>query len=316
MNPIDSSLLFEDDPYAALYRREPRTGTPVLAIVFGTPETDGLAEVAEGLTRLLNRKGRKPRVEIVRVGDGQSLADVLGRLMAGGDEPLILISTATRPWTEAHLTPLLKAIDHADHVIGRRKLSMPGQCRRWFSTLAWRLVFAVPVRDVHSPCRLHRREALAAIPLQSASSFLEIEILAKATFFSQLIDEVDVPPLEAIRACVKTSDVSNVFRHPRLKFAEPSVPAEDFQGDDERPDGPCHEDGQGGRDGDEAGAFEDHHPQGGDDLGQGQRLDERLGDGREPLGGEEDPREEPHRQHDQVHQPADRLGGGGPAGDQ
>ena len=38
--------------------------------------------------------------------------------------------------------------------------------------------------------------------------------------------------------------------------------------------------------------------------------------GGEPLGREEDAREEPHRQHDQVHQPADRLGGAGPAGDQ
>ena len=61
------------------------------------------------------------------------------------------------------------------------------------ASLPWGSVFAVPVLDVHSPCRLHRREKLAAIPLQSASSFLDVEILAKATFLGHLIDEVDVP---------------------------------------------------------------------------------------------------------------------------
>ena len=61
--------------------------------------------------------------------------------------------------------------------------------------LARRLIFAVPLRDVHSPCRLHRLDKLAAIPLQSASSFLDTEILAKATFLGHLIDEVAIPPL-------------------------------------------------------------------------------------------------------------------------
>ncbi len=66
---------------------------------------------------------------------------------------------------------------------------------RWLASLPRRLVFAVPLRDVHSPCRLHRLEKLARIPFQSASSFLDMEILAKATFLGHLIDEVDVPPL-------------------------------------------------------------------------------------------------------------------------
>ena len=46
--------------------------------------------------------------------------------------------------------------------------------------MAWlfrRLIFAVPLHDVHSPCRLHRLEKLQAISLQSESSFLDPEIL-------------------------------------------------------------------------------------------------------------------------------------------
>ena len=38
-------------------------------------------------------------------------------------------------------------------------------------------------------------EKLAAIPLQSGSSFLDLEILAKATFLGHLLSEVEIPPL-------------------------------------------------------------------------------------------------------------------------
>ncbi len=64
------------------------------------------------------------------------------------------------------------------------------------------------------------------------------------------------------------------------------------------------------------GPLEQHPAQGADQLGERQGLDEGLGGGGKPLGREEDAGEEPHRQHDQVHQPADRLGGTGTAGDQ
>ena len=60
------------------------------------------------------------------------------------------------------------------------------------------MVFAVPTLDVHSPCRLHRREKLEALSLQSSSRFLDIEILAKGTFLSHLLDEVPVPRLKGI----------------------------------------------------------------------------------------------------------------------
>ncbi len=117
-------------------------------------------------------------------------------------------------------------------LIGRRPAGDREQWSRWLKSLPRRLVFALPLLDIHSPCRLHRLEKLAAIPLQSASSFLDTEVLAKATFLGHLIDEVDVPPLRSLlRTAGRWSDWKQVFRHPLFKRV--SGPAEEAQGQHE-----------------------------------------------------------------------------------
>ena len=109
--------------------------------------------------------------------------------------PLVLVTTAEEPWTNAHLDPLLEAINQCDHVVGRRPTVSRGELGRPARRAGAARDLRGPLRDVHSPCRLHRLDKLAAIPLQSASSFLDTEILAKATFLGHLIDEVAIPPL-------------------------------------------------------------------------------------------------------------------------
>jgi hypothetical protein len=222
--------------------------------------------------------------------------------------PLILVTTSEELWTLAHLDPLLEAIDRCDHVVGRRRLSLIARIRRWVGRLPWRFLFAVPVLDVHSPCRLHRREKLAPIPFQSSTQFLDVEILAKATFFGHMIDEVDVPPLKSPEIWSYWHDLVEVFKRPVLVKPADSGPPEDSQRQVKGDRGPGGEDGQGGGNVEPAGPLEDHAPQGADQLGQREGLDEGLSRGGEPLGREEDPREEPHRQHDKVHEAADGLG--------
>src|SRR5262249_8239002 len=138
--------------------------------------------------------GRAVEHRVVPV-DGVDLGVALSSGLEDAHLPLVLVTTAREPWTPAHLEPLLKAIDHSDHVVGRRPARGTEAFRRWLSMLPRRLIFAVPLLDIHSPCRLHRREKLRSIPLQSTSSLLDVEIFAKATFLGHLIDEVDVPPL-------------------------------------------------------------------------------------------------------------------------
>ena len=100
--------------------------------------------------------------------------------------------------------------------------------------------------------------------------------------------------------------------------ARPQVQRNHPQGEEEGADGPGREGEQGDPDDlvAEARAFEDHGPQGVEQVGQRQGLDEGLDRPGEAVGREEQAGEDPHRQHHQVHQAADGLGGLGPAGDQ
>ena len=61
------------------------------------------------------------------------------------------------------------------------------------------------------------REA-AGDPASVGSSFLDIEILAKATFLGHLIDEVDVPPLPGHSWHDGWwADWNQLFKHPQFK---------------------------------------------------------------------------------------------------
>ena len=150
------------------------------------------------LADLIAASGRPVERCVVSVGD-DGLGRALERGLQGATLPLVLVTTAEEPWTKDHLEPLLEAINQCDHVIGCRPAGAGEIGSACPGLLVRRLIFAVPLHDVHSPCRLHRLDKLAAIPLQSASSFLDTEILAKATFLGHLIDEVDVPPLRGRR---------------------------------------------------------------------------------------------------------------------
>ncbi len=174
----------------------------------------------------------------------------------------------------------------------------------------------MPVLDVHSACRLHRREALQAVPLQSDSEFVDVELLAKATFLGHLIDEVPVPDLptdQERRTALWRHDAHDVFRHPTFKKTPKSGPAEHPQGEEESDDGPGRENGQGDRQSGDPGALQENHSQAVAELGQRQGGDEGLHGRRDSGGGEEDAGEHPHGEHDEVHQPADGLDGLGAA---
>src|SRR4051794_11609374 len=171
-----------EHPFDAHARRSPMTGAAVRVVAIQYRPDGRAEEVAEGLINLLAAAGRRADRRGLTIGPGDSIATAFEAALADADAPLVLITTATEPWAETHLSTLLAAIDTCDHAIWRRPATGLARIIRWVMAWRWRLLFAVPVEDVHSPCRLHRREALAAIPLQSRSDFLDVEILAKATF--------------------------------------------------------------------------------------------------------------------------------------
>lgn len=239
---VDENL---DDPFEAHFHREPMTGAGVRVIVLDPGEPERARAIGRGLTELLTRHGRESDSRIVPLSAEGNLGRAIESGYAGTDFPLVLVTTATEPWADDHLKPLLLAIDRCDHVVGRCPESTGSRIRGWLSRLRHRVVFAIPVREPHNPCRLHRRSALDAIPLQSATDFVDIEILAKATFLGQLIDEVGVPPIAgfSLPAASRAQDFQTVFRHPR--FVRASRPAEDFEGDEEGCHGPDAQDREG-----------------------------------------------------------------------
>ena len=137
---------------------------------------------------------------------------------------------------------------------------------------------------MHSPCQLHRTEKLAAIPVQSGSSFLDVEVLAKATFLGHLLERGRRAAAARARSFAQAGGAisSTVLQRPlfRRPAAEPaSGPAENAQGQVEGADGPGREDGDRLDDVgmEEAGPFEQDQPQGADELGQREGLDHVLG---------------------------------------
>jgi hypothetical protein len=303
-----------DDPFSAHCKRDPLPGAGIRIVIL----TELPYEQAEGVIAPLSRRiaelGRPVEHRIIAVA-GLNLAEALRRGIEDTHMPLVLVTTAVKPWSAKHVDPLLEAIDASDHVIGRRPKATRDRAANWMTKLVRRLIFAVPLDDVHSPCRLHRLDKLLAVVLQSKSSFLDTEILAKATFLGQLISEVDVPPLPGQSWNAGWwSDWNQLFKHPQFKST--SSPPEEAERECERDDRPRGEDRHGGRHLERTGTSEDHHAQGVDELSQRQCADDALQPTGKASGSEEYAGEQPHRQHDQVHQAADGLGGGGAAADE
>jgi hypothetical protein len=289
-------------PLDAMAKREPLPRAAVRVIVLAVDDPARAEQIGDGLVRLLSQRGRKATSVVVRP-DVHGWNRAFEHGLHGSDEPVVIATTATAPWSAAHLDPLLKAIDGRDHAIGCRPRPLLARFGRWLKSWPYRFLFAVPVADVYSPLRIHRREALAKIPLQSASRLVDVEILAKATFFVQTVEEVDVPDLPSIPVGPVGADLALLFSHPILRpeDAEPegsgSRPAEPSEGQDEGSDSPGREDGEGHEDVslEQRGPLEHHPAEGVEELRERQGLDERLDRLREPLGGEEQAAEDPHR---------------------
>jgi hypothetical protein len=288
---MTSALSSDVDPMEAHFRRDPLPKAGARVVAFGAGELGVAERVASGLAELLGKRGRVAETVVCDATEGY------GRGLEHGLEtavlPLVLVTTAIEPWTAAHLDPLLAAIEHCDHVIGRRPAPGLSGVSRWLGGWPARAVYGVPVVDAHSPCTLHRLDKLREIPLQSQSAFMNIEIIAKATFLRHLLDEVKVPPLAGMHMAVSPADARLVFRRP--VFVRVSGPAKEAEREEERDGRPGGEDDERHGDGTHIGSLEDHEPQRLDELGQRQGLDEPLRGGREVVGREEDPREEPLR---------------------
>src|SRR4051812_25632058 len=111
------------DPFEAHFHRDPLPGAGIRVIVVCRDDDARADEVARSLEDLVVARGRRVETVVMPVaGLGFNRALELG--LEGASMPLVLITSAVETWTAGHLDPLLTAIDHCDHVIGRRKASL------------------------------------------------------------------------------------------------------------------------------------------------------------------------------------------------
>lgn len=266
------------DPFEVHFHREPLQGAGVTLILLADTTADPVATAgvfAPCVAWLQGEGGRSVQSQVVPVDRASPrLNALIEAALEAVDQPIVLICSAVEPIAPEYLKPLLESIDKADHVLGRRPTTPLRDGVRRLTSLFRRLVFAVPILDVDSPCQLHRTEKLRAIPLQSGSSFVNVEILAKATFLGHLLDEVEIPALVGtVWGRGRFKDLRVVLKAPTFRPVgnASSAPLEEAEGQPERADRPGGEDGDRLEDVEvrEPRAFEDDQAKGADELGQG-----------------------------------------------
>ena len=210
------------DPFYERIRRDPippDSGIHAVILAKSAEDSETARNIAVSLAKLTENSGRPFEVKVVHYGE-IGLAEAMRQGHENAVHPLVLITTAIQPWTTEHLDPMLKAIDVCDHVFGDRRSPLLTRLRNWIARTPWKLLFSIPGLDVDTPCRLHRLAAIRSIPLQSRSRFVNVELLVKATYLTQVVGNVRVPDLKAAAIPLNRSDARLVFWRPTLPVSE------------------------------------------------------------------------------------------------
>ncbi|VTU01984.1 Glycosyltransferases OS=Pelotomaculum thermopropionicum (strain DSM 13744 / JCM 10971 / SI) GN=WcaA PE=4 SV=1: Glycos_transf_2 [Gemmataceae bacterium] len=228
-------------------------------LVVDDGSTDGTAD------RLASKE---PRARVLRHDARRGFGACLRTALAEAKHPLFFYTALDYPYSPHDLRPFFERIELRDEVLGKQPDLISG-CRTGLPTpllpkvvsLAWRgfwrvfagmpmqppapwhgwaefwygarasWVFGVPLNDVNSCFKLYRTAFLRRFPIQSDGDFVHVELVAKATFLTSIMDEQPltakpdpVPPLGDTAA-----DRRRLFRHPDFCFppvapqAEPPV---------------------------------------------------------------------------------------------
>lgn len=91
---------------------------------------------------------------------------------------------------------------------------------------AW-AVYGVPLEDPNSAFKVYRMDFLERFPIQSDGDFARIELVAKATFLTCILDEIPLSPKIAPvpHANWDRADRKKVFGRPQFRHAAAAVPS-------------------------------------------------------------------------------------------
>ncbi len=89
---------------------------------------------------------------------------------------------------------------------------------------AW-IVYGVPLEDPNSAFKVYRRAFLERFPIQSDGDFARIELVAKSTFLTCILDEIPLTPKSAPipHATWNRTDRKKVFGNPQFTHRPPEM---------------------------------------------------------------------------------------------
>jgi glycosyltransferase involved in cell wall biosynthesis len=177
--------------------------------------TDATRDRANGVA------SRHPEVIVLSHDSPQGYGAGIRTALAVARHPLFFYTALDYPYQTTDLRKLLDRIDEVDLVSGfRAARRLPTGYRRWRRLVdlilrvaiglqreplpgwlgakqliynrAMRTLFGVHIDDVESAYKLFRREIFDRIPIQSNGVFVHTEIVAKATFMTLWMDEIEI----------------------------------------------------------------------------------------------------------------------------
>lgn len=151
-------------------------------------------------------------------GYGQALRLGLAETTA----PLIFTLPVAAGFNPNVLPGFLGNIDEVDVVVGRRT---GVSSWAWLGSVGWWL-FGLSLRDPTCPVCLFRRKVLERIPIQSKTSFVHLEILAKLNFLGVVMSEYEIegPPRWRPEADASTmGDFFTLWLNPQFREPAPAT---------------------------------------------------------------------------------------------
>ena len=221
-----------------------KTGREHELLLMDDGSRDSLATEAQAWAKTL------AHVRYIRQESPRGFGACLRTATAVARFPLFAYVGLDYPYTPADLPMMLERIQHVDPLM-QRPLDLISGCRTgrplprfWVAVgrlyrgfcrvalglsieplpgwlgfrehfgawIAW-LVFAVPLHDPFSEFKLVRKSVLERFPIQSDGDFAHVELVAKATFLTCMIDELPLTPKPAAIPRASWAGCGTLFRH-------------------------------------------------------------------------------------------------------